>query len=111
MRPSLRRLAQYRADVTAILLVAHDFLLSLVPSLASLFAPGHNPGSSFVARSIHTKCTILVTALAVVGCSVKVLARSCEEIFKSGAGNPPESGGRLQPLDRVRNNQSMISRP
>ena len=106
MRPSLRRLAQYRADVTAILLVAHDFLLSLVPGLASLFAPGHNHGgSNFVARSIHTKCTILVTALAVVGCSVKVLARSCEEIFKSGAGNPPESGGRLQPLDRVRSYQ------
>ena len=70
VRPSSRRLSQYRADLTSILLVSHDILLSLAPSVAAFFLPAAK--RSQLARSVHAKCTVLVTALTIVGCPIKV---------------------------------------
>ena len=58
IQPSARRLSQYRADVTAIMLIAHDLLLSVVASLGELFRPTVKHGNA-VARAIHAKCTVL----------------------------------------------------
>ena len=39
VKPSAKRLPQFRADISVILYVAHDMLLSLIPDVKSLFHP------------------------------------------------------------------------
>ncbi len=72
MSPSSRKLPQYRADVTALLLVTHDLLLSCGGDGGDtdvLFRPS---SSSSFAREVHAKCSVLAAALAVVGCPIQV---------------------------------------
>ncbi len=71
IRPSSRRLVQYRADLTAILLTSHDLLLSLCTDPGAFFVP---PPGAFV-RAAHAQCAMLATALAIVGCPIKVKCR------------------------------------
>ncbi len=48
MNPSVRRLPQYRADLTAILLVAHELLLSAADGPDNLFRP-----SWYICKHLH----------------------------------------------------------
>ena len=111
IHPTARRLAQYRADITAILLISHDLLLSVVSSLNHLFHPSPKVASG-ISRTVHTKCTILASALTLIGCPIKILGRTLE----GGAGGPAgmaqmgllppideqPGSGRLQPMEKVR---------
>lgn len=72
IKPSNKRLNQYRADISVILYVCHDMLLSLIPDVRSLFHP--NP-KHVASRSVHQKCLTLLLALMTVGCPIKVFER------------------------------------
>jgi hypothetical protein len=89
---------QYRADISVVLLVAHDMLLGLIPDLRSLFRPSPR---NVVAKSIHQKCLILMTAQVVVGCPIKTMDRfvqSQNDADDPGAGSVPK---RLDPIAKV----------
>ncbi len=76
VNPSMRRLPQYRADLTAILLIAHDLLLGAVDEdTRDLFHPSSSASSSSTpfAKEIHAKCSVLAAALTVVGCPIQVI--------------------------------------
>ena len=60
VKPSAKRLPQFRADISVILYVAHDMLLSLIPDVKSLFHP--NP--AHVASRLFTKLLALEYILA-----------------------------------------------
>ena len=51
-----------------------------------------------MARSIHAKCSVLASALCLIGCPVKALARAVSGSATVRADLGPE---RLQPIDKV----------
>ena len=75
VKPSTKRLTQYRADISVILYVAHDMLLSLIPDLNTLFHPDPR---NIAARSIHQKCLTLILAQTMIGSPMKNLERYFE---------------------------------
>ena len=77
VRPSPARLAHYRGDLTAILLIATEVLPTLATSIDKVFHvdPRSNPGIT----EIHAKCNHLLSALAIVGSPLKVLDIALEE--------------------------------
>ncbi len=95
IKPSSRRLPQYRADISVVLFIAHDILLSITPDVRSLFHPAPKNGRI---KAIHHKCLLLMTALVVVGCPVKAIERHIQSIQAPEAGAPK----RLDPLDKVK---------
>lgn len=92
IKPSKVRVAQYRADISVILYVCHDMLLSLLPDLRSLFHPDPR---NVAARSVHQKCLVLMVAQVMVGCPIKSMERYVESLSEEG---PPK---RLEPLHKV----------
>ena len=96
IKPSARRLSQYRADISVILYVAHDMLLSLISDVRTLLHPNpvHVP-----ARSIHQKCLTLLIAQMMVGSPIKNFERYIESITSS---DEPQGGPRkLEPMQKV----------
>ncbi|TRY78188.1 hypothetical protein TCAL_04263 [Tigriopus californicus] len=102
INPSPARLAQYRADITAILLITHDIMLSLFPGIQMFL----DTRSNVLARSIHAKAAILCTALTLVGCPMKAMAR----VTLQGSNlDLADSTNRLQPLDKnLEDNRRLI---
>lgn len=49
-----------------------------------------------LARNVHAKCSVLSSALSLIGCPIKLVARALE-------GAPVTQGGleKLQPIDKV----------
>ena len=64
--------------------------------------------SSFqLGRSIHAKCSVLASALCLLGCPMKVLARAMDGAASANRADAAAAGGgggqeKLQPVDKVR---------
>ncbi|XP_025078589.1 uncharacterized protein KIAA0825-like isoform X3 [Pomacea canaliculata] len=84
VRPSFRRIKQYRYDITAVLLCVLDHLFSVCNSLSKLLDPGHGQLPQY---SIHNLACNLLAALAVIGAPLETLYR----LFKNGFANYRES--------------------
>ena len=93
---SITSIPKYRADISVILYVAHDMLLSLIPDVRSLFHP--NP-AHVASRSIHQKCLTLLLAQVMMG-PIKNFERYIEAL-----NNPDEEEHRmpkrLEPIKKV----------
>ncbi|XP_038077864.1 uncharacterized protein KIAA0825 homolog [Patiria miniata] len=85
-KPSYKRTRQYRADITALLLITLDHLWYLCPSPGPLLDPlsTHHPVSP-----IHNSCTCLLSALAVVGSPLGDLYR----VYRKGFSQRKAGGG------------------
>ena len=87
-------MAQYRADISVILFVCHDMLLSLIKDLHSLFHP--NP-RNVPARSIQQKCQALLIAQIIVGCPIKNVERYIDSLNSTDEDQGPK---KLEPLKK-----------
>ena len=96
VKPSNRRLAQFRADISVILYVAHDMLLSLIPDLNTLFHPDPR---NISARSIHQKCLTLLLAQVMIGAPMKNMDRYVEA--QVAPQDNPGVPARLEPMQKV----------
>ncbi|XP_022099674.1 uncharacterized protein KIAA0825 homolog [Acanthaster planci] len=84
-KPSYKRTRQFRADITALLLITLDHLWYLCPSPGPLLDPlsAHQPVSS-----VHNACTCLLSALSVVGAPLADLYH----VFRKGFGQRRSRG-------------------
>ncbi|XP_041373481.1 uncharacterized protein KIAA0825-like [Gigantopelta aegis] len=84
VKPSYRRVKQFRYDLTTVLLSTEEFLFDACDSISKLLDPGH---SDLPHYSIHNLCSTLFSCLAVVSSPIDVLCR----VFKRGYGRRRES--------------------
>ena len=94
IKPSNKRMPQYRADICVILFVAHDMLLSLIPDLHSLFHP--NP-RNVPAKSVQQKCQALFLAQVIIGCPIKNMERYIDSLSQS---EEPQGPKKLEPMSK-----------
>ncbi|CAL1530200.1 unnamed protein product [Lymnaea stagnalis] len=86
IKPSFRRIKQFRYDITTILLCTSDHLLKASCSLSQYLDVGHNQLPHY---SIHNQCSNLLAILALVSSPVEMLYR----VFKRGYNRKLESQG------------------
>ena len=91
MKPSAKRQNQYKADISVILFVSHDMLLSLISDLHTLFHP--NP-RNVPARSVHQKCLALMISQIIVGCPIKHIERYIESLTSTDETQGPKKLGK-----------------
>ncbi|XP_059169109.1 uncharacterized protein KIAA0825-like [Physella acuta] len=84
VKPSFRRVKQYRYDITAVLLCVSDHLLKACSSVSQYLDPGHNELPHY---SIHNQCSNLLAMLAIVSSPIETLYR----VFKRGYNRKIES--------------------
>ncbi|XP_078658860.1 uncharacterized protein KIAA0825 homolog [Branchiostoma floridae x Branchiostoma belcheri] len=93
-RPSYNRTAQFRCDITAILLITSSFLWSVCDSLHCLLDTTNPP--SHPISAIHNHCTTLTAALTVVSAPLADLYKAFKKGFhkKRRRGEEGEGTGR-----------------
>ncbi|KAI8506283.1 hypothetical protein Bbelb_157100 [Branchiostoma belcheri] len=93
-RPSYNRTAQFRSDITAILLITSSFLWSVCDSLHCLLDTTNPP--SHPVTAIHNHCTTLTAALTVVSAPLADLYKAFKKGFhkKRRRGEEGEGTGR-----------------
>jgi hypothetical protein len=98
VRPSPGRVGQFRADVTAILLISTEVLPMIAGSVGGILAAAARPdvgqaepelfghglggvdgGSSAVVYEVHAKCRRLLAALAIVGAPIHAVSAIADE--------------------------------
>ncbi|XP_029641584.1 uncharacterized protein KIAA0825 isoform X2 [Octopus sinensis] len=79
IKPSFRRVIQFRMDIITILLCMFDQMMYVCDSSVKLLEPGYNQQPHY---SIHNLCSILLSVLAVVTSPVDLLYKACRKIHQ-----------------------------
>ncbi|CAG5123865.1 unnamed protein product, partial [Candidula unifasciata] len=86
IKPSFRRIKQFRYDITAILMCVSEHQLRACSTVSQYLNPGHNQIPHY---SIHNQCSNLLATLAVVASPLDHLYR----VFKRGYDRKLETQG------------------
>lgn len=77
IKPSFRRVVQFRMDITTILLCMFDQMMYVCDSSSKLLEPGYHQQPYY---DIHNMCSILLSTLAVLTSPVDLLYRACKKM-------------------------------
>ncbi|XP_048250492.1 uncharacterized protein KIAA0825-like [Haliotis rufescens] len=84
VKPSFKRVKQFRYDLTAVLLCTEEFLLHTSSSVSHILDPGHTDQPAY---TIHNLCSTIFSALAIVSSPLEILYR----VYKKGYGRRRDS--------------------
>lgn len=84
IKPSFRRVVQFRMDITTILLCMFDQMMYVCDSSSKLLEPGYHQQPYY---DIHNMCSILLSTLAVLTSPVDLLYRACKKMHQTQQEN------------------------